>query len=91
MAGAKKAEKPEAPAPEPEQAEPEQAEPEQPEPAEPEPDAAEPAGEVTVIVKVAITGTRNGEPWPAVGEPFVLPAAEAEQYILLGYAARSSE
>ncbi|GAB2702373.1 hypothetical protein BKA24_001686 [Microbacterium marinum] len=41
--------------------------------------------EVEVFVAVTITGTRNGEPWPAVGEPITLPATEAEAYLAAGY------
>lgn len=40
---------------------------------------------VTVKVAAAISGTRNGELWPAVGEPLTLPEAEAESYIQFGY------
>ena len=43
------------------------------------------AGEVTVRVAVGISGLRNGEPWPAVGEPITLPADEAASYIQFGY------
>ena len=58
------------------------------------PDAAEQAaaeqaaaeGEVRVQMLVAISGTRNGEKWPAVGEAFSLPAEEAAGYIANGYA-----
>ena len=42
-------------------------------------------GDVTVIVAIAIGGTRNGEPWPAVGEPITLPAVEAAGYLQFGY------
>lgn len=42
-------------------------------------------GEMTVIVAIEIGGTRNGEPWPAVGEPITLPAAEAAGYLQFGY------
>lgn len=42
-------------------------------------------GDVTVIVAASIGGTRNGQPWPAVGEPFTLPAAEAAGYLKFGY------
>ncbi len=43
-------------------------------------------GEVRVQMLVAISGTRNGEKWPAVGEAFSLPAEEAAGYIANGYA-----
>lgn len=49
---------------------------------EPEPVAE---GDVTVIVVVGISGLRNGVPWPAAGEQFVLPADEAADYIKFGY------
>lgn len=41
--------------------------------------------EVEVVVLVAISGLRNGEPWPAPGEPIVLPEAEAAGYLKFGY------
>lgn len=47
--------------------------------------ASAPEGDVTVIVAEAIGGLRNGEPWPAVGEPITLPAAEAASYLTFGY------
>lgn len=46
-------------------------------------DSAE--GDVTVIVAIAIGGTRDGEPWPAVGEAITLPADEAADYLRFGY------
>mgnify|MGYP001809824009 CR=1 FL=1 len=45
----------------------------------------DPDAVVSVIVAVAIGGTRNGEAWPAVGEPITLPVAEAADYLLFGY------
>lgn len=60
---------------------------------------AEPAGDVaadaapeaepetaTVVMNIAISGLRNGEPWPAPGGEITLPADEAETYVRLGYA-----
>ncbi|ONI62628.1 hypothetical protein CSIV_14225 [Microbacterium sp. CSI-V] len=43
-------------------------------------------GEVRVQMLVAITGTRDGEKWPAVGGVISLPADEAAGYIANGYA-----
>lgn len=40
---------------------------------------------VTVIVAENIGGLRNGQKWPAVGEPITLPAAEAADYLKFGY------
>lgn len=40
---------------------------------------------VKVKVAVAISGLRNGEPWPAVGESITLPEHEAEGYLRFGY------
>jgi len=42
-------------------------------------------GETVVILAIGISGLRNGEPWPAVGEPITLPADEAATYLRLGY------
>lgn len=53
---------------------------------EPEPEPEPVEGELTIVMKIAITGTRNGEPWPAVGGEISLPAEEAERYVQLGYA-----
>lgn len=39
-----------------------------------------------VRMKIAITGTRNGKRWPAVGEPKELPEGEALELIANGYA-----
>lgn len=44
-------------------------------------------GEVTVTMRIAISGLRDGAPWPAVGGDITVPAAEAEQLVALGYAA----
>ena len=38
-----------------------------------------------VIVRFRTSGTRNGEPWPAVGESWTLPDGEAADYILSGF------
>jgi hypothetical protein len=46
--------------------------------------ASDPAAVGTYIVRVLITGTRNGEPWPAIGESIELPAQEAASYLLSG-------
>ena len=53
--------------------------------AEPEVQVELEADEVTVIVAVHISGLRNGEPWPAPGEQFTIPADEAERYLAFGY------
>lgn len=45
--------------------------------------------EVEVVMTVAISGLRDGQPWPAVGESITLPAGEAEQYVLNGYAKKA--
>lgn len=37
------------------------------------------------VVRVAISGLRNGEPWPAIGERMTLPVDEGEGYVLAGY------
>lgn len=50
-------------------------------PAEPEAED----GDVIATVIHQISGLRNGEPWPAAGEPITLPAAEAAQYAAAGY------
>ncbi|MFA8415113.1 hypothetical protein ACEPTV_33245, partial [Burkholderia pseudomallei] len=53
---------------------------------DPEPEkSALPDGHVEVIVVTPISGLRNGEPWPAAGEPIVLPEAEARGYLQFGY------
>ena len=68
------------------EAKPEQSAPAQPDPEQAEPEAEPvPTGTVTVIVAEAIGGTRDGEPWPAVGQPITLPAAEAAGYLQFGY------
>lgn len=57
-------------------------------PVTPVPDTSEvpDEGEVEVVMLIAVTGTRNGEKWPAIGESIALPADEAAQYIANGYA-----
>jgi len=40
----------------------------------------------TVIMRVAISGTRDGEPWPHAGGEVTLPADEADRFIRAGYA-----
>lgn len=57
-------------------------------PAQPERDTSDVPyeGHVEVVMLVGITGTRNGEKWPAVGGTVALPADEAAQYIANGYA-----
>lgn len=40
----------------------------------------------TVVMQIAITGTRDGEPWPRPGEEITLPADEADRMVRLGYA-----
>lgn len=42
-------------------------------------------GSLEVVVLVQISGTRNGEAWPAAGESWVLPEAEALAYVKSGY------
>lgn len=79
MAAAKKTE-PEAP----EGIEPEGTEAESTEPEAPEAAAVVLEGEVEVIVALNITGLRNGEPWPAVGERITLPADEVATYLRTG-------
>ena len=37
------------------------------------------------IVRYPMTGTRNGEPWPARGEEIDLTQAEAAEYLNAGY------
>lgn len=37
------------------------------------------------IVRIPISGTRNGEPWPAPGERIDLPEAEALDYLNARY------
>lgn len=39
-----------------------------------------------VTLTAPISGLRDGEPWPAVGESIDLPADEAEQLVRLGVA-----
>ncbi|MFG6277929.1 hypothetical protein [Microbacterium sp. 5K110] len=46
-------------------------------------------GDVAVRMLITISGSRDGEPWPAAGGVVTLPAAEAAQYIAIGYAARA--
>jgi len=36
-------------------------------------------------MRIQITGTRNGKPWPPPGETIDLPAPEAEAYCQQGY------
>lgn len=47
-------------------------------------DDGEPTAEVTM--RVAISGTRNGDAWPGVGESVTLPADEAERIVRAGLA-----
>jgi hypothetical protein len=54
-------------------------------PDEAEPETVEPAEDVEVIVSAYVSGTRDGEPWPAIGESLTLPADEAEAYLKFGY------
>lgn len=73
-------------APEPEPVEPDTAEvtaPDEGETPEPEPVDVTPT---TVAMRIAISGTRDGEPWPRVGDTIDLPADEAERLVRLGYA-----
>lgn len=39
-----------------------------------------------VRMKIQIGGYRNGEPWPAIGDPIDVPDHEAESLIANGYA-----
>lgn len=39
------------------------------------------------IVRADMSGTRNGVPWPPIGEVIDLPAAEGESYVLAGIVA----
>jgi hypothetical protein len=39
-----------------------------------------------VYMKITISGTRDGEPWPAAGEKATLPAAEAAELVAAGHA-----
>lgn len=41
---------------------------------------------VAVVMKLSITGTRDGEPWPPIGGTVELPADEADRFVRLGYA-----
>ncbi|UUE19329.1 hypothetical protein [Microbacterium sp. J1-1] len=41
---------------------------------------------VVIVMNIAITGTVDGESWPAPGGEITLPTAEAERYVRLGYA-----
>lgn len=55
--------------------------------------ARKPAVEVEALTSVrllvSLTGTRDGIPWPAIGEVVELPAVEAAQYAALGYVAEA--
>lgn len=57
-------------------------------PTPPVPDVSEvpDEGDVEVEMLISITGTRNGEKWPAPGGAITLPADEAAQYVANGYA-----
>lgn len=48
--------------------------------------AAEPVDTTEIVMNIAITGTVDGESWPAPGGAIALPTAEAERYVRLGYA-----
>ena len=52
-------------------------------PASPKSSKATPV--VKVIVRVEVSGSRNGQLWPAIGEVMELPADEAAQYLAAGY------
>lgn len=39
-----------------------------------------------VEMRIAISGTRNGDPWPEPGGVIDLPTAEAEHMVSLGHA-----
>jgi len=39
-----------------------------------------------IRMKVQMSGTRNGQPWPPVGEPVDLPAGEAQRLCASGIA-----
>ena len=41
---------------------------------------------VTIVMMVAISGSHDGEPWPARGQEVTLPRIDAEEYLRLGYA-----
>lgn len=58
-------------------------------PIDPEPQAVLESleGDVTVRMLITISGSRDGVPWPVAGGEVTLPAAEAAQYIAIGYAA----
>lgn len=40
---------------------------------------------VPVVMRVEISGSRDGVPWPAIGDGMVLPADEAAAYLVVGY------
>lgn len=46
---------------------------------------------VSVRMKTGITGYRDGQPWPAVGETIELPEAEAAGLVANGYAVLASD
>ncbi len=50
-----------------------------------EPDDVEPEVVDDYVVRVAISGLRNGEPWPSIGERITLPVDEGDGYVLAGY------
>ena len=39
-----------------------------------------------VVMRVAVSGTRNGVPWPSPGDTVVLPEAEAAALVAAGLA-----
>jgi hypothetical protein len=39
-----------------------------------------------VVMRISISGSRNGAPWPKAGEVADLPDAEAEHLLSLGHA-----
>ena len=44
------------------------------------------ADEVTIVMMVTVTGTHDGQPWPARGQEVTLPRVDAEECLRLGYA-----
>jgi hypothetical protein len=42
--------------------------------------------QIEVVMRIHISGTRNGQEWPPVGERISLPVAEAAEYVQCGYA-----
>lgn len=51
-----------------------------------EPETAEPAELTVIAMNITITGSVDGQEWPARGGEIALPTAEAERYVRLGYA-----